>query len=160
SSAGGGTGVDTSDTLLDAGKAGLRYYDRFLPLYGKLPDVVKKNPPQGATMTADFVHQRYDEHRGINFAHFTSDADEMASCANTERGEHQEMSNKLAGLWNHWTGPASHSAQDHFSGFAQHVEKITQALDDTANISKLAMRNISDAVRAKAQWLLDNDRNS
>ncbi|GDY29306.1 WXG100 family type VII secretion target [Gandjariella thermophila] len=158
--AGGGTGVGTSDELLDAGKPGLRYFDRFLPLYGKLPDTVRKNPPQGVTMTADFLHQRYDEHRGINFTHFTTDADEMASCAGTERGEHQEMANKLSTLWNHWTGPASRSSQEYFAGFARHVEKITQALDDTAQISKLAMHNIADAVRGKAQWLLDNDRNS
>jgi uncharacterized protein YukE len=156
----GGTGVGTSDELLDPGKPGLRYFDRFLPLYGKLPDTVKKNPPQGVTMTADFVHQRYDEHRGINFTHFTTDADEMTSCAGTERTEHQEMSNKLSGLWNHWTGPASRSSQGYFGGFARHVEKIAQALDDTAQISKLAMHNISDAVRTKAQWLLDNDKNS
>src|SRR5207237_5739461 len=38
-SADGGTGVGTSDDLLDAGKPGLRYFDRFLPLYGKLPDL-------------------------------------------------------------------------------------------------------------------------
>jgi uncharacterized protein YukE len=158
--AGGGTGVGTSDELLDAGRPGLRYFDRFLPLYGRLPGTVRKNPPPGVAMTADFLHRRYEEHRGINFTHFATDADEMTSGATTERNEHQEMSNKLSALWNHWTGPASRSSQESFGDFAQHVEKIIQALDDTAQISRLAMHNISDAVRGKAQWLLDNDRNS
>ncbi|MBV9843513.1 MAG: hypothetical protein JOZ47_00365 [Kutzneria sp.] len=156
----GGTGVGKSDDLLDMGKAGLRFFDNFLPLYGKLPDVVVKSPPQGVTMTSDFMHQRYDEHRGIDFTHFDDDVKELHAAAKTERDQHEQMANKLGGLWSHWSGGASRRSQESFAKFAKGVDRITQTLDDTAGVSRAAMHNISEAIRTKARWLLDNDADS
>ncbi|MGH3620175.1 MAG: WXG100 family type VII secretion target [Sciscionella sp.] len=156
----GGVGVNNSNTLLDAGAPGLRFFRNFLPPYGKLPGTVKTNPPKGAPTDVKGTEDKYNEHRDISFKDFVTDADEMISAANTERDQHQEMANSLSGLYQHWTGPAAQASQNSFTDFDKGVATVTAGLEDTGNITNAAMHTISAAVRRKAQWLLDNDVHS
>ncbi|MGH3504311.1 MAG: hypothetical protein ACRDQA_25945, partial [Nocardioidaceae bacterium] len=158
----GGVGVSTSDKLLDAGKPGLRFYKNFLPLYDDLPGTVKTNPPKGISHgnTLKQVETRYNEHRGIDFKKFENDASELIKSVGTERDQHTNMSNTLGNLWHHWTGQASDSSQQAFGDLAKDVQKVTKTLEDVGNVSKTSMHSIAAAVRKKATWVLNHDKNS
>ncbi|GGM51464.1 hypothetical protein GCM10012275_22950 [Longimycelium tulufanense] len=155
-SADGSAGAKNSDELLDVGKPGLRYFDNFLPLYEKIPGYLKNPPKDAGNLGKDYVHQRYDEQRGIDFTRFDHDANELSQAASTARQQHTDMANKLSGLWGHWTGGASEKAQEFFADFAKKVDKHIQNMNDSAGAIRVATHAVAQQIRTKARWMLDS----
>lgn len=152
----GGAGAANSNELLDAGKPGLRFFDNFVPLYHKIENDYndKSKVPR-----LEKLKERYDEQRDINFDKFELGIDDLAAAEKALRSAHQDMSGKLGGLWNSWTGGASQSSQSYFSdAFTPTVnDRVVQRVSDAASMTQSTLRSVADLVRAKAKTVLDMD---
>lgn len=105
--------VPNSNTLLDAGSVGMRFFEKFIPVYAKAAPACGH---QGAAPNLDNdIRKKYDEVRDIDFAKFREDAHKLTE--NVKKAEAHD--NQLGSAWNglgSWEGAAADAARGYQIG--------------------------------------------
>ncbi|GLZ30472.1 hypothetical protein Lesp02_26610 [Lentzea sp. NBRC 105346] len=108
----------TSDELLDAGAPGLRFFEKFIPVYQKAAPVCGHNGQ--APDLKGYIYKNYDEVREIDFGKFREDADKIHKATETLDNHENEMT-RAWGQLGSWEGDAANAARayhDKFNGVA------------------------------------------
>ncbi|GAB3676967.1 WXG100 family type VII secretion target [Saccharopolyspora tripterygii] len=155
----GGAGAKSGDELLDAGKPGLRFFDRWIPLYEKIEN---DYGDKTKVRKLDQIHELYDQQRQLNFDKFAKNIEDLKNAEKGMRESVQTMSDKLGGLWKSWTGGASDASQDFFSSkftpTAQ--ERVIQRVSDSASMTQDTVKSVSSMIQEKAKAALELDKYS
>ncbi|MEV4729002.1 hypothetical protein [Saccharopolyspora sp. NPDC049426] len=155
----GGAGAKSGDELLDAGKPGLRFFERWVPLYEKIQNDYND---KSKVLKVDKIREHYNEQRQLNFDKFAKNIEDLKNAEKGMRESVQTMSDKLGGLWKGWTGGASDASQDFFSSkftpTAQ--ERVIQKVSDAASMTQDTVKSVSSMIREKATAALELDKYS
>lgn len=103
-----GTGVSTSDELLERGSVGLRYFEVFLPLYARVGSL--------GEMSHSAACRRYDEQRELSFAQLRQDAQILARAAKDLASEQRILERQIQSVAVAWTGAAADAAGGYLRG--------------------------------------------
>ncbi|WP_447004482.1 hypothetical protein ACRAKI_33480 [Saccharothrix isguenensis] len=141
-----------SNELLDAGAPGLRFFEKFIPIYqeaaplaghgGQAPDL------QG------YVYKNYDEVRDIDFGKFREDADKLNKAV-AELDNHQ---NGLGTAWNglaSWEGEAAQAANGYNGKFLNTAGTFIQDTKNAPGTIVTGVTTIQQQVKEFAQHIHD-----
>lgn len=142
-----GGAVGKSDELLDNGKHGLEFFEKFLPLYkdwnGSGPDYKSK-----------VVHE-YDQVREIDFAAFRADAERLTTVQSGLHGQNESMNHAFKATKSTWTGEASDAAGGKVDAYNQGGATVVEDAKAFAGAITPAIDGIQDAVREYAKFVLE-----
>ncbi|MBY8849961.1 WXG100 family type VII secretion target, partial [Saccharothrix sp. MB29] len=148
-----GTGVKLSDELFDAGKAGLKVFEKFEPIWNNRPGDCVGNTH--SLNMAEHINKPYDEQRGINFHKLLMEADEFSSAKSRVDEMKSDVDTQLNALYGEWDGAASQASREHYSG--EIVPKITElgdALNGAAELTRTAVSGVYELCKGKADEVL------
>ncbi|MGM1065537.1 hypothetical protein [Saccharothrix sp. Mg75] len=148
-----GTGVKLSDELFDAGKAGLKVFEKFEPIWNNRPGDCVGNTH--SLNLAEHINKPYDEQRGINFHKLLMEADEFSAAKSRVDELKSEVDAQLKGLYGEWEGAAAQASQEHYSG--ELVPKVTElgdALNGAADLTRTAVGGVYELCKSKADEVL------
>ncbi|MGO1053705.1 WXG100 family type VII secretion target [Crossiella sp. CA198] len=137
----------TSDEILVAGEAGLRFFQRYLPHYN-----------EWTYEKISFEHdilQRYHKFRGMNFAAFRDDAEHFAKAGASLGEGHGRMKQSFTGLITHWSGDASRAAGEHVDKFLRASEQVTARATDFGRVLAKNAAHMEKVVRQVAGMTAD-----
>ncbi|MBB5954900.1 uncharacterized protein YukE [Saccharothrix tamanrassetensis] len=149
-----GSGTKTSDELLDAGQAGLKVFEKFMPVWNNRP-----GDCLGSTSNLDFggqIQTPYNEQRGMNFQKLLMEADEFSTAKSKIDEMKSDVDGKLKTLYGEWEGKAATKSYEHYTD--QIVPKITElgdGLNGAADLTRTAVAGVYQLVKAKADEVLD-----
>ncbi|MCG8921139.1 hypothetical protein [Lentzea sp. CC55] len=144
--------VPNSNTLLDAGAPGLRFFEKFIPVYAKAAPACGH---QGAApnLQGD-IYRKYDEVRDIDFAKFREDAHKLTE--NVKKA--QEHDNQLGAAWNglgSWEGSAADAARGYHDKFASTAKTFVQQAGTGPGAITGGVTNMQKHVKEFAQQIHD-----
>ncbi|MCK2237428.1 MULTISPECIES: WXG100 family type VII secretion target [unclassified Crossiella] len=132
----------TSDEILVAGEPGLRFFQRYLPLYNEWTY-------EQYSFENDIL-QRYNKFRGMNFAAFRADADHLTKAGTALADSHGRMKQSFTGLITHWSGDASRAAGEHVDKFVRASDFVTmrtvefgRAIGKNTGLLEKAVRHVA-----------------
>ncbi|MER7858102.1 hypothetical protein ABTX61_03280 [Amycolatopsis japonica] len=142
--------AETSDQILDFGKASFQNIETFVPLYNRSVAAVHS----GAPADVNQLRELYDQQRKIPFGKFAAGADEftkLKEAVATSSGDVSgEMNKNLGG----WEGAAADQART----YQQNYEAKTKVVADGAEHAAVAMMTAAGSVakfcRDKADWMI------
>ncbi|GAB2852915.1 hypothetical protein [Lentzea nigeriaca] len=144
--------VPNSNTLLDAGAPGLRFFEKFIPVYAKAAPACGH---QGAAPNLqNDIYRAYDEVRDIDFAKFREDAHKLGE--NVKKI--QEHDNQLGSAWNglgSWEGPAAEAARGYHDKFANTSKTFVQQAGTGPGAITGGVTNMQKHVKDFAQQIHD-----
>ncbi|WP_433265731.1 WXG100 family type VII secretion target [Actinosynnema sp. CS-041913] len=149
-----GSGTKLSDELFDAGKAGLKVFEKFLPIWNNRP-----GDCLGNTSNLDFanhIQKPYDEQRGINFHKLLMEADEFSTAKSKIDEMKSDVDAKLKTLYGEWEGKAATKSYEHYTD--QIVPKITElgdGLNGAADLTRTAVSGVYQLCKGKADEVLE-----
>ncbi|MBA3574545.1 MAG: hypothetical protein H0W37_06180, partial [Pseudonocardiales bacterium] len=126
--------ASTSDELLAAGAAGLRFFDVFAPLYSRC-----------TAAPFDVEREIYGPYRrlaGMDFAALRRDSGAFQACGQSLAESTGVLRNSFVGLAGHWRGQAASNATDHVVG----VLDIAGLLDEDISAVGRACGHLADAL--------------
>ncbi|GGN27586.1 hypothetical protein GCM10011609_83040 [Lentzea pudingi] len=144
--------VPNSNTLLDAGAPGLRFFEKFIPVYAKAAPACGH---QGAAPNLEGdIYRKYDEVRDIDFAKFREDAHKITE--NVKKAEAHD--NALGSAWNglgSWEGPAAQAARAYQGKFAGASKQFVQQAGTGPGAITGGVTNMQKHVKDFAQQIHD-----
>ncbi|MEV6230305.1 hypothetical protein AB0L88_20855 [Saccharopolyspora shandongensis] len=143
----GGGSVGTSDELLDDGKMGLDFFEKFLPLY-------KDWAGKGADFKADVVEQ-YDQLREIDFGAFREDAERLGGVQQALLDQNDSMGRSFQGSRQTWQGKAAESAEAKVGKYSMAGTTVTNETENMAGAITPAVDGIQQTVREYAKFVLE-----
>ncbi|AXB46869.1 WXG100 family type VII secretion target [Amycolatopsis albispora] len=150
----GGGGTKTSDELLKHGEAGLKVFEDFGPLLGKIPEDCR-----GRTRPLDYntdIKKRYEEQKGINFAEFLTDSSDFTTAAGQVRQALKDTRGQLDGLSKSWTGPAADKANEHYNEKINTPgDELVGFLEGSAAATSTAVDAVYQLVKGKVDAVID-----
>lgn len=143
----GGGAVNTSDELLDDGKMGLDFFEKFLPLYqdwaGKGPDFKGE------------VVQEYDQLREIDFGAFRADAERLGGVQKALLDQNDSMGQAFRGAKQTWKGSAADAAESKVGSYSSAGTTVTNETENMAGAITPAADGIQQTVREYAKFVLE-----
>ncbi|ANZ37637.1 hypothetical protein BBK82_17840 [Lentzea guizhouensis] len=144
--------VPSSNTLLDAGAPGLRFFEKFIPVYQKAAPACGH---QGAAPNLqNDIYRNYDWVRDIEFAKFREDANKFQ----TVTAKLQEHDNALGSAWNglgSWEGKAAEAARGYHDKFAGTAKTFIQQTGQAQGAITAGVTNMQKHVKEFAQQIHD-----
>lgn len=148
-----GSGVKHSDELFDAGKAGLKVFEKFIPIWNNRP-----GDSVGNTHSLDYgkdIETPYNEQRGINFHKFLMEADEFSSAKGTVEEMKKSADGQLNSLYGQWEGKAATASHDHYSNkIAPKITEMADGLGGAADLTRTAVSGVFTLCKSKADEVL------
>ncbi|TDQ05790.1 WXG100 family type VII secretion target [Labedaea rhizosphaerae] len=141
---GGGTGFATSDELLEHGRGGLRFFERFLPRYEAWTGRTLGGGMAGITAT-------YDEVSGIRFDRLRADADRLAQVHGDLTDRNDQLTGNVSALRGMWEGDAATEADDYGSGFLRDAATVADGVDVAQTLISMSADRAETAVMTRAQ---------
>ncbi|MFD1152069.1 hypothetical protein, partial [Saccharothrix hoggarensis] len=142
----------TSDELLDAGAPGLRFFEKFIPIYQQAAPLAGHNGQ--APDLSTYVYRNYDEVREIDFGKFREDADKINKAV-ASLDNHQ---NGLGTAWNglaSWEGQAAQAANQYNSKFLNTAGTFIQDTKNAPGTIVTAVGTMQQQVKEYAQHVHD-----
>ncbi|MBB4686418.1 WXG100 family type VII secretion target [Amycolatopsis jiangsuensis] len=143
-------GAGTSDEILDLGKAGMRTFDVFVPLFNRAVAVV--GTYQAANK--DDLYRLYDEQRKIPFTKFSAGADEFTALAGAVTTSSTNVTGELSSTLVDWQGSAADQARSYQKNYTADAKTVSDAATHAAEAVKSACGSIGKACRDKAGWVI------
>ncbi|KOV80618.1 WXG100 family type VII secretion target [Nocardia sp. NRRL S-836] len=144
--------VPNSNTLLDAGAPGLRFFEKFIPVYQKAAPACGH---QGAAPNLEGdIYRNYDWVRDIDFAKFREDANKLTETTK----KLQEHDNTLGSAWNglgSWEGKAAEAARGYHDKFAGTAKTFIQQTGQAPGAITAGVTNMQKHVKDFAQQIHD-----
>jgi hypothetical protein len=144
--------VPSSNTLLDAGAPGLRFFEKFIPVYAKAAPACGH---QGAAPNLqNDIYRNYDEVRDIDFAKFREDVHKLGE--NVRKLQNHD--NTLGSAWNglgSWEGPAAEAARGYHDKFATTSKTFVGQMGAAPGAITGGVTNIQKHVKEFAQQIHD-----
>jgi hypothetical protein len=144
--------VPNSNTLLDAGAPGLRFFEKFIPVYAKAAPACGY---QGAAPDLkNDIYRNYDEVRDIDFAKFREDAHKLDENVRAL----QNHDNALGSAWNglgSWEGAAAEAARGYHDKFASTSKTFVGQMGGAPGAITGGVTNIQKLVKEFAQHVHD-----
>ncbi|MEW2018402.1 hypothetical protein [Rhodococcus sp. NPDC076796] len=131
------------DEILDANAEGLLYFERFLPLAGRVPGV---DVPQYQDVCA-----RYDEQRGLNLGALGDDADAVGAVSAVLADQLEEQIQLRRVLQLRWHGDAGEAVQTYLSAEQEKASQFLASIEDSHQTMCAAVDVLRDAVTEKAE---------
>ncbi|WP_128645622.1 hypothetical protein [Rhodococcus sp. BS-15] len=131
------------DEILDANAEGLLYFERFLPLAGRVPGV---DVPQYQDVCA-----RYDEQRGLNLGALGDDADAVGAVSAVLADQLEEQIQLRRVLQLRWHGDAGEAVQTYLSAEQEKASQFLASIEDSHQTMCAAVDVLRDAVTDKAE---------
>ncbi|OZD68678.1 hypothetical protein CH272_26785 [Rhodococcus sp. 05-340-1] len=131
------------DEILDANAEGLLFFERFLPLAGRVPGV---EVPQYQDMCA-----RYDEQRGLNLGALGNDADAVGAVSAVLADQLEEQIQLRRVLQLRWHGDAGEAVQTYLSAEQEKASQFLASIEDSHQTMCAAVDVLRDAVTDKAE---------
>ncbi|MFN3540049.1 MAG: hypothetical protein ACK40J_08285 [Rhodococcus sp. (in: high G+C Gram-positive bacteria)] len=131
------------DEILDANAEGLLFFERFLPLVGRVPGV---EVPQYQDMCA-----RYDEQRGLNLGVLGHDADAVGTVSAVLADQLEEQIQLRRVLQLRWHGEAGDAVQTYLSAEQEKASQFLASIEDSHQTMCAAVDVVRDAVTDKAE---------
>lgn len=131
------------DEILDANAEGLLYFERFLPLAGRVPGV---EVPQYQDVCA-----RYDEQRGLNLGALGDDADAVGAMSAVLADQLEEQIQLRRVLQLRWHGDAGEAVQTYLSAEQEKASQFLASIEDSHQTMCAAVDVLRDAVTDKAE---------
>jgi uncharacterized protein YukE len=142
----GGSGVATSDDLLQPGSRGMHFFEYFIPPYRKWTG--------GGPDLANDIEKVYDNLRGINFAKFRADATQLTTSHGKLTDITMNLSTDTNSLGGFWQGAAAQAAQQYCGTFIQNAQTVTDGTTAASQVISDSMKAIETAVLQRAQAVL------
>ena len=142
----GGSGVNTSDEILDPGSRGMHFFEYFIPPY--------KNWTGGGPDLAKDIETVYDNLRGINIGKFRADATQLSTSHGKLSDITMNLSTNTNSLGGFWQGPAAQAAQQYTGQFMQNAQTVTDGTTAASQVIDTSMTAIESAVLQRAQAVL------
>ncbi|MEV0705428.1 hypothetical protein AB0I53_47000 [Saccharopolyspora sp. NPDC050389] len=143
----GGGSVGTSDELLDDGKMGLDFFEKFLPLY-------KDWAGKGADFQGDVVEE-YDQLREIDFGAFREDAERLGGVQQALLDQNDSMGQSFQGAKQTWQGSAADAAEAKVGKYSMAGTTVTNETENMAGAITPAVDGIQQTVREYAKFVLE-----
>jgi len=140
-----GTGVSTSDELLERGSVGLRYFEVFLPLYARVGSL--------GEMSHSAACRRYDEQRELSFAQLRQDAQILARAAEDLASEQRILERQIQSVAAAWTGAAADAAGGYLRDLSAATTQVRTWVSEAASVLDLAATELEGHVRDRAQFV-------
>ena len=141
----GSTGAANSNSILDLGAPGLRYFEYFAPLYQKCVS--------GSDVSVEKARERYDEQRDIIFAALRADSESLSKSAATLADEITTQRNSWNTIDQMWTGQGAAAASSYVSGYLGQAGTAQSQVDKYAKVLSPAADALEKAVHDKAQFV-------
>ncbi|GAA3841796.1 hypothetical protein GCM10022243_05260 [Saccharothrix violaceirubra] len=144
--------VPTSDVLLDAGAPGLRFFEKFIPIYAEAAPVIGHNGQ--APQLTEYIYRNYDEVSEIDFAKFREDAEKINKAA-ADLDNHE---NGLGTAWNAlgaWEGDAANAANGYNGKFLNTAGTFIQNTKGAPGTITTAVGTMQQQVKEFAQHVHD-----
>ncbi|GAA1279270.1 hypothetical protein [Saccharothrix xinjiangensis] len=142
----------TSDELLDAGAPGLRFFEKFIPIYQEAAPLAGHGGQAPDLKT--YVYRNYDEVREIDLGKFREDADKI----NKTVAELDNHENGLGTAWNglaSWEGDAANAANAYNGKFLNTAGTFIQDAKGAPGTITAAASTIQQQVKEYAQHVHD-----
>ncbi|SMC66761.1 hypothetical protein [Lentzea albidocapillata] len=149
----GGAGVGNSNSLLDAGAPGLKYFENFLPVYAEAKSVIGV----GADVNTDYnnVKTLYEEQRDIDFHKIDQDIVEMRQVSTDLRTQQADSEKSMSKLWSSWDGNAADNSRAYVADFSKKGAAVADGINHVADATRLACHTVSQLVNDKANAVLN-----
>lgn len=141
----GATGAAGSNSILDLGAPGLRYFEYFAPLYQMC--VV------GTDIVRDKACQLYDEQRDMNFAALRADGAALTTGAAKLSEEISRQRNAWNTVDQAWTGQGAEAANSAVDGYLGQAGTAQAQVEKFATVLYPAADALETAVHDKAQFV-------
>jgi WXG100 family type VII secretion target len=148
-----GAGVKLSDELFDAGKAGLKVFEKFEGIWNNRPGDCIGNTT--SINYAEQIQKPYDEQRGINFHKLLMEADEFSTAKTKIDEMKSDVDGQLKTLYGEWEGQAATKSHEHYTGqISPKVTELADAFEGAAKLTRTAVRNVYGLCKSKADEVL------
>ncbi|WP_410650164.1 hypothetical protein [Amycolatopsis sp. cmx-4-54] len=142
--------AETSDQILDFGKASFQNIEIFVPLYNRSVAAVRS----GAPADINQLRELYDQQRKIPFGKFAAGADEFTKLKEAVASSSGDVSGEMNKNLGGWEGAAADQART----YQQNYEAKTKVVADGAEHAAVAMMTAAGSVakfcRDKADWMI------
>jgi hypothetical protein len=139
------TGAANSNSILDLGAPGLRYFEYFVPLYQKCVS--------GSEISVEKARERYDEQRDLSFAALRTDSEVLTKSAATLAEEITTQRNSWNTIDQLWTGKGAEAASSYVSGYLGQAGTAQAQADKYAKVLSPAADALEKAVHDKAEFV-------
>jgi len=140
-----GNEASSSNSILDLGAPGLRYFEYFGPLYQKC--VV------GTEICRDKACQLYDEQRDMNLGVLRTDSAILTEGAAKLSEEITTQRNAWSTVDQLWTGQGAEAANSYVDGYLGQAGTAQEQVEKFATVLRPAADALENAVRDKAQFV-------
>lgn len=140
-----GNEASSSNSILDLGAPGLRYFEYFGPLYQKC--VV------GTEICRDKACQLYDEQRDMNLGVLRTDSAILTKGAAKLSEEITTQRNAWSTVDQLWTGQGAEAANSYVDGYLGQAGTAQAQVEKFATVLRPAADALENAVRDKAQFV-------
>ncbi|KOX22960.1 hypothetical protein ADK67_22525 [Saccharothrix sp. NRRL B-16348] len=148
-----GSGVKLSDELFDAGKAGLKVFEKFEGIWNNRPGDCMGNTT--AINYAEQIQKPYDEQRGINFHKLLMEADEFTTAKTKIDEMKSDVDGQLKGLYGEWEGQAATKSHEHYTGkISPKITELADAFEGAAKLTRTAVKGVYQLCKSKADEVL------
>ncbi|MDQ2722441.1 MAG: hypothetical protein M3Y19_03930 [Actinomycetota bacterium] len=139
------TGAANSNSILDLGAPGLRYFKYFVPLYQKCVC--------GSKISVEKARERYDEQRDLSFAALRTDSEVLTKSAATLEEEITTQRNSWNTIDQLWTGEGAEAASSYVSGYLGQAGTAQAQADRYAKVLSPVGDALEKAVHDKAEFV-------
>jgi len=139
------TGAANSNSILDLGAPGLRYFEYFVLLYQKCVS--------GSEISVEKARERYDEQRDLSFAALRTDSEVLTKSAATLAEEITTQRNSWNTIDQLWTGKGAEAASSYVSGYLGQAGTAQAQADKYAKVLSPAADALEKAVHDKAEFV-------
>ncbi|MEU7525835.1 WXG100 family type VII secretion target [Saccharothrix sp. NPDC042600] len=149
-----GAGTKNSNELFDAGKAGLKVFEKFMPIWNNRP-----GDCLGNTTNLDYanhIEKPYNEQRNINFHKLLMEADEFSTAKTKVDEMRTDVDAQLKGLYGEWKGAAADKSHEHYSDqIVPKINELGEGLDGAAKLTRSAVTGVFQLCKSKADEVLE-----
>ncbi|ONI83922.1 hypothetical protein ALI22I_36475 [Saccharothrix sp. ALI-22-I] len=142
----------TSNELIDAGSPGLRFFEKFIPIYQEAAPLAGHGGQ--APDLRGYIYKNYDEVRDIDFGKFREDAEKINKAV-ADLDNHQ---NGLGTAWNglaSWEGGAAQAANGYNGKFLNTAGTFIQDTKNAPGTIVAGVGTIQQQVKEFAQHIHD-----
>jgi hypothetical protein len=148
----GGAGLATADEILDSATLGIRFFELFLPLYGRCEAV----PYYGSSLRVSVANLRdqYDAERGLRLAGFRADAERVTSAHARLDEVNDALDDAGFQLASIWDGPAAREALAYYRRFSLVADQLRRQVGTAGEAVRTGMATIESVIFDKARSVL------
>ncbi len=143
-------GAETSDQILDFGKASFRNIELFVPLYNRSVAVVGGGTPADVNQ----LRELYDQQRKIPFGKFATGAGEFTKLRDAVATSSGDVSGEMKKNLGGWEGAAADQARTYQQNYETKTKVVSDGADHAATAMMTAVGSVAKFCREKADWMI------